>query len=177
MAVPGKKNADGSPAMELTVFLSHPIYGLSYIQPNKSNAGWIDIVKGFTAMPTQGQPDELSDILPVVRVDENGFQVTDVYVAQTFMPNIFRLDWEKQQAVKIYAGTEPADTIDGLGWTGGNLVYTSPGSVSCSTCPPDGMWGVPRTTAPGCRLWQRCRSRCTAPTSPETEAASAQAWC
>ena len=74
MAVPGKKNADGSPAMELTVFLSHPIYGLSYIQPNKSNAGWIDIVKGFTAMPTQGQPDELSDILPVVRVDENGFQ-------------------------------------------------------------------------------------------------------
>ena len=34
MAVPEKKNADGSPAMELTVFLSHPIYGLSYIQPN-----------------------------------------------------------------------------------------------------------------------------------------------
>ena len=143
MAVPGKKNADGSPAMELTVFLSHPIYGLSYIQPNKSNAGWIDIVKGFTAMPTQGQPDELSDILPVVRVDENGFQVTDVYVAQTFMPNIFRLDWEKQQAVKIYAGTEPADTIDGLGWTGGNLVYTSPGSVSLFNLSTGRNVGVP----------------------------------
>lgn len=143
MAVPGKKNADGSPTTELTVFLSHPIYGLSYIQPNKSKANWTDIIKGFTAMPTQGQPDELSDILPVVRVDENGYQVTDIYISQTFMPNIFQLDWEKKQAVKIYAGTEPADTIDGLGWTGSNLLYTSPGSISMFNLSSGQNVGVP----------------------------------
>lgn len=143
MVVSGRKNADGSPATELTVFLSHPIYGLSYIQPDKSKAGWTDIIKGFTAMPTQGQPDELADILPVVRVDEKGHQVTEVYVSQTFMPNIFRLDWEKKQAVKMYAGTEPADTIDGLGWTGGNLVYTSPGRVSLFNLSSGRNVGVP----------------------------------
>ena len=143
MAVSGRKNADGSPATELTVFLSHPIYGLSYTQPNKSKAGWTDIVKGFSAMPTQGQPDELADILPVVRVDENGFQVTEVYVSQTFIPNIFRLDWEKKQAIKIYAGTNSADTIDGLGWTDGNLVYTSPGSVSLFNLSTGRNVGVP----------------------------------
>ena len=143
MAVSGRKNADGSPATELTVFLSHPIYGLSYTQPNKSKAGWTDIVKGFSAMPTQGQPDELADILPVVRVDENGFQVTEVYVSQTFIPNIFRLDWEKKQAIKIYAGTNSADTIDGLGWTDGNLVHTSPGSVSLFNLSTGRNVGVP----------------------------------
>lgn len=130
MRIPGKVNADGSPADELTVFLSHPIYGLSYIHPDRSNSNWIDVTSGFSMMPTQGQTDELADILPVVRIDEKGYPITEVYISQTFMPNIFRLDWEGKKAVKIYAGTEPVDTIDGLGWTGSNLIYTSPGKIS-----------------------------------------------
>ena len=143
MRIAGKKNSDGSPVEELTVFLSHPIYGLSYIHPDRANRKWTDITKGFTAMPTQGQPDELADILPVVKLDEEGYAVTEVYISQTFMPNIFQLNWEKKQAVKIYTGVEPVDTIDGLGWTGSNLIYTSPGKISLFNVAASKNVGIP----------------------------------
>ena len=143
MRIPGKKNADGSPAQELTVFLSHPIYGLSYIHPDRAKPTWTDLVKGFTALPTQGHPDELADILPVVKMDEAGYPITEIYVSQTFLPNIFQLDWEKKQAIKIYAGGEPADTIDGLGWTGSNVIYTSPGKVSLFNVASGKNVGIP----------------------------------
>lgn len=143
MRIAGKKNSDGSPTQELTVFLSHPIYGLSYIHPDRANRKWTDITKGFSAMPTQGQPDELADILPVVKLDEEGYTVTEIYISQTFMPNIFQLNWEKKQAIKIYAGTEPADTIDGLGWTGSNLIYTSPGKISLFNVAAGKNVGIP----------------------------------
>ena len=143
MRIAGKKNSDGSPVEELTVFLSHPIYGLSYIHPDRANRKWTDITKGFTAMPTQGQPDELADILPVVKLDEEGHAVTEVYISQTFMPNIFQLNWEKKQAVKIYTGAEPVDTIDGLGWTGSNLIYTSPGKISLFNVAAGKNVGIP----------------------------------
>jgi hypothetical protein len=143
MRIAGKKNSDGSPTQELTVFLSHPIYGLSYIHPDRANRKWTDITKGFSAMPTQGQPDELADILPVVKLDEEGYAVTEIYISQTFMPNIFQLNWEKKQAIKIYAGTEPADTIDGLGWTGSNLIYTSPGKISLFNVAAGKNVGIP----------------------------------
>ena len=143
MRIAGKKNSDGSPVEELTVFLSHPIYGLSYIHPDRANRKWTDITKGFTAMPTQGQPDELADILPVVKLDEEGYAVTEVYISQTFMPNIFQLNWEKKQAVKIYTGAEPVDTIDGLGWTGSNLIYTSPGKISLFNVAASKNVGIP----------------------------------
>lgn len=143
MRIPGKKNADGSPAQELTVFLSHPIYGLSYIHPDRSKPTWTDLVKGFTALPTQGHPDELSDILPVVKMDDAGYPITEIYVSQTFLPNLFQVDWEKKQAIKIYAGGEPADTIDGLGWTGSNVIYTSPGKVSLFNVASGKNVGIP----------------------------------
>ena len=143
MRIAGKKNSGGSPVEELTVFLSHPIYGLSYIHPDRANRKWTDITKGFTAMPTQGQPDELADILPVVKLDEEGYAVTEVYISQTFMPNIFQLNWEKKQAVKIYTGAEPVDTIDGLGWTGSNLIYTSPGKISLFNVAAGKNVGIP----------------------------------
>ena len=143
MRIAGKKNSDGSPVEELTVFLSHPIYGLSYIHPDRANRKWTDITKGFSAMPTQGQPDELADILPVVKLDEEGYAVTEIYISQTFMPNIFQLNWEKKQAIKIYAGTEPVDTIDGLGWTGSNLIYTSPGKISLFNVAAGRNVGIP----------------------------------
>ena len=63
MPVPGKFNQDGSPLTELTVFVSHAIYGLSYIHPNQSRPVWKDITGGFDAMPTQTYPDEIADII------------------------------------------------------------------------------------------------------------------
>ena len=46
------------------------------------------------------------------------------------MPNIYKLDWKAKRGVRIYHGEEPTDTIDGLFWTGTNLLYTRPAGLS-----------------------------------------------
>lgn len=151
MAVSGKTNADGSLKTELTVFLSHPIYGLSYIQPDKQKAQWTDITKGFDMMPTYTSPDELSDIVAVTRTGADGLPNTEIYVSQTFLPNIFRLNWEEKKGERIYHGQEPADTIDGLFWTGTNLLYTKPGGISLVNLTSGENIGLPSEY----NLWQR----------------------
>ena len=96
-AVPGKEN--------LTVFMSHSIYGLSYIQPDVAKAKWTDVTAGFAVMPTQSYPDEISDIIAVRRAGENGMVSTELYLGNSFMQNIYRFDWEKKRAVLIGDGT------------------------------------------------------------------------
>jgi hypothetical protein len=129
------KNKDGTinpavaPQTDLVVFMSHPIFGFSYICPELQNRSWADVSAGFETLPTQTYPDEISDILPVVRTGAEGFPETELYISQSFMPRIYRFDWKKKRAEKIYAGSEPADTIDGMTWNGSNLVYTRPGTV------------------------------------------------
>lgn len=150
MIVPGKTNADGSPVTELTVFVSHSIKGLFYIQPDK-NKNWIRISGGFEALPTHGDPDEISDILPIIRYNEQGKPVTSIYLSQTFMPNVYSLNWEAKRAEKIYHGKEPMDTIDGLFWTGTNLLYTHPGGISLMNLTSGTNTGVPSEFS----LWQR----------------------
>ncbi len=143
MPVPGKKNADGSYQTEVTVFLSHAIYGLSYIQPDKPKAAWVDITAGFDTMPTQTYPDEIADMTAIVRTDAAGAAYTELYLSQTFIPNLYRLDWAKKRGVRIYHGTEPADTIDGLFWTGTNLLYTKPGELDLFNIASGTNAGIP----------------------------------
>ncbi len=117
---------------ELVVFMSHPIYGFSYCRVD-SGAGkpsWVDVSAGFAAMPSLTQPDEVSDILPVIVKDASGNVYADIYIANTFIPNLYRFDWKKKAAVKIYTGTQVADTIDGLCQSNGRIVFTTVGSVS-----------------------------------------------
>ena len=123
--------ANGSiTGMELAVFMSHPIYGFSYYRADAAKPSWIDVSAGFAAMPSLTQPDEISDIVPVMCKNSDGLAYVEMYCAQSFIPNMYRFDWKTKRAVKIYKGTEQADTIDGLCQSGNLLVYVKPGKIA-----------------------------------------------
>ena len=96
------------------VFMAHPIFGLSYILPDKPKPTWTDIDAGFEKMPSLTSPDEIADILPVLRTNADGSVYTEIYISQTYMPRIYRLNWQEKQAELIYTGSEPTDVTDGL---------------------------------------------------------------
>lgn len=130
------KNADGSvtpalaPEKDLVVFMAHTIFGFSYCKPLAKKTAWKDCNGGFENMKTQTYPDEIADILPVVFSDANGFPITEVFVSQSYLPRIYRFDWNKGRGELLYSGKEPAETIDALFWDGSRLLYTKTGSVS-----------------------------------------------
>ena len=141
MAVPGTGKAavvgaDGTvtpavpPQTELAVFMSHPIFGFSYYLPGRAKPQWNDVSRGFKVMPTQTYPDEIADLLPVVFTGADGFPVTELFVSQSYLPNLYRFNWGEKKAELLYSGTEPVDTIDGLFWDGGQILYTRPGEVA-----------------------------------------------
>ncbi len=131
------KSADGTilqaaepPKSELVVFMAHSIFGFSYCYADDKKLVWHDVSAGFDNMKTQTYPDEISDILPVVFKNADGYPVTEVFVSQTFMPNIYRFDWNDKRARKLYSGTEPLDTVDSLFWNGTQVLYTRPGEIA-----------------------------------------------
>ena len=109
---------------ETVVFMTHPIFGLSYIFPDKPKAMWNDVEDGFVKMQSLSSPDEIADILPVVRTNADGTQYTELYLSQSYMPYIYRFDWQNKKGVVIYKGTEPVDSLDGLSLMDDVLVYT-----------------------------------------------------
>ena len=109
---------------ETVVFMSHSIFGLSYIQPQKKKSNWNDIESGFQKMQSLSSADEIADILPVVRTAADGSRYTEIYISQSYLPCLYRLDWEKKTGVLIYKGTEPVDSYDGLTLMDDVLVYT-----------------------------------------------------
>ena len=122
--------ADGTiSGTELVVFMSHPIFGLSYYRADAAKPAWIDETGGFENMSSMTYPDELSDLLPVVCKAADGSVYADLYCAQSFLPALYRFDWKTKRGVKVYRGAEPLDTIDGLWQSGNNIVFTCPGAV------------------------------------------------
>lgn len=115
---------DGTTGKELVVFMSHPIFGLSYIKPNAGKPSWHDITRGFEMMPSLTSPDEIADILPVVTFDEEGNSKTEVYLSQTYIPRLYKMDWPNRCGIKIFKGTEPCETMDGLAFIDGKLVFS-----------------------------------------------------
>ena len=115
---------------ELVVFMAHSIYGFSYYRADAANPAWIDVSAGFAIMPSLSQTDEMSDILPVVVQDSDGKLYADIYVANSYLPNIYRFEWESKRAVTVYKGKEAADTIDSLCQSNGQLVFATMGDVA-----------------------------------------------
>lgn len=133
------KDADGNivtpavaPSSDLVVFMSHSIFGFSYCYPKnaKNEPVWNDVSAGFEIIKTYSHPDEIADIMPVVFKNSDGFATTELFVSQTFIPRLYRFDWESKRAKLLYSGTEPADTIDGLCWNGSKVLYSKPGAIS-----------------------------------------------
>ena len=125
VSMPVKKE-DGSQGSELVVFMSHPIFGFSYYRMDAPKPAWVDIKAGFEMLKTMSSPDEISDILPVAKVNKDGTFDVDIYVSQTYIPRIYKFNFngEKSRAHLIYSGSEPVDTIDGLTLTNDVLLYT-----------------------------------------------------
>lgn len=115
---------DSSGNMQLTVFMSHPIYGISWKHPDKPGSQWADLNKGLKSVPSIRWPDEISDIAVAL---QNGESV--IYASQTFMPNLYKLDWKAKAFTPIWEGSAPADTIEALAVTPKGIVFTAPGSL------------------------------------------------
>ena len=109
---------------ETVVFMAHTIFGLSYILPQKAKANWTDIGEGFLKMQSLSSPDEIADILPVIRTASDGSNYTELYISQSYLPNIYKLNWQAKCGQLIYKGTEPVDSLDGLTIIDDVLVYT-----------------------------------------------------
>ena len=131
------------PGTEPVVFMSHAIFGFSYITPERPAAGWVDMSAGFKLMQSMTTPDEVSDILPVLRTAADGSQYVEIYMAQTFLPNLYRLDWKAKRADCLYTGSEPSDTIDGLARIDDALLFMRPGSVGSYDLNGGSVPGVP----------------------------------
>lgn len=116
--------ADGSQTSELVVFMSHPIFGFSYYRMDAAKPAWIDVSSGFEILPTMTSPDEIGDIYPVAKINDDGTFGVDIYVSQTYIPRIYRFDWQTKSAELIYKGEEPADTFDSLTLVNDVLLYT-----------------------------------------------------
>ena len=143
-ATPGMKAAavatmdDG----QIVVFMSHPIFGLAYILPESKNPYWTDVSSGIKIMESLTSTDEISDIYPVLRRNADGTLHMEIYLSQTFLPYVYRFDWEKKTAVTVYKGSEPSDTIDGLTSVGDTLLFTrneSLGAVDMITLQSPGL--------------------------------------
>lgn len=106
------------------VFMAHPILGFSYILPFEEKPVWNDVDAGFEKVPSLGNPDEFSDILPVVRTNPDGSVFTEIYISQMYMPRIYKFNWEEKSAELIFSGTEPTEAIDGLTTIDNVLLYT-----------------------------------------------------
>jgi len=109
---------------QTVVFMSHPIFGLSYYLPDKEKPTWNDVDAGFEKMPSLSSPDEIADILPVIRTRADGTAYVEVYLSQTYIPRIYKFNWQEKCGELIYTGTEPTDSIDGLTTIDNVLLYT-----------------------------------------------------
>ena len=109
---------------QTVVFMSHPIFGLSYYLADKEKPVWNDVDAGFEKMPSLTSPDEIADILPVVRTDADGNRYTEIYLSQTYIPRLYKFNWQQKKGELIYSGKEPVDCLDGLTTIENVLLYT-----------------------------------------------------
>lgn len=131
-----KAAAIGTFSGERVVFMSHSIYGFSYYRLDGEKR-WRDAGAGFSIFPSITSVDEISDIY----IRQNDAGECEVYAANTFLPRIYRFDWQTKRAVCIYKGKENAGFTDSLTSVGNvltavrlggllsldTLTFTSPG--------------------------------------------------
>ncbi|MCR5289092.1 MAG: hypothetical protein K6E51_03775 [Treponema sp.] len=115
---------------KVVVFMSHAILGFAYMLPDEAQPSWREVSGGFKIMDSLSTPDEISDILPLFRTAADGTPYVEIYIAQTFLPYIYRFDWSRKRAECIYMGREPSDTIDSLTHVEDALLFTQPGTIN-----------------------------------------------
>jgi len=95
---------------ELTVFCSHSIYGVYYINPKAAGAKWIEISAGLEKLETTDNPDEISDIAAAIDASGN----VAVYASQSFRPRIYKFDWTSKSWLQLWSGGTAFGPIDSI---------------------------------------------------------------
>ncbi|MDR0443615.1 MAG: putative glycoside hydrolase [Treponema sp.] len=109
----------------LTVFMSHSVYGIYYIQPDVSGSKWTETVNGLEHLENTGNPDEVSDIAIVIRSG-----VTEIYASQTFRRRIYQLDWNRKVYHTVWSDSSPFGTVDSLDAGNSGIRFLTEGTVS-----------------------------------------------
>ncbi len=115
---------DETGANRLAIFMSHPIYGVSWKRPDDPKGAWRDIVSGLEKMPTVKWPDEVADIVATRR---DG--VLEVLASQTFIPRLYRLDWAALSFAPIWSGADSLGTVEGLSRGANGVLFAGPGAL------------------------------------------------
>jgi len=125
-ATPGMKAVAVAtmPDGNLAVFLSHPIFGLSYMLPNTKDAHWTDVSSGIKIMNSLTSTDEIADIYPMLRTRADGTKYVEIYFSQTFLPYLYKFNWDKKAGVCVYSDDQPSETFDGLTSIDNTLIFT-----------------------------------------------------
>ncbi len=110
---------------KLTVFLAHSIYGLSYLHPDDAKPKWLDIEKGFEGLKGLGS-EEIADIITSRVPREDGTIGTDIYISQTFIPCLYKLNWDTKDVSLLAKGADPLYTIDSLFQAGNRIIFARP---------------------------------------------------
>lgn len=92
---------------ELTVFVSHGIYGVHYLEVEKSGARWTELNEGLERLESTNNPDEvaiLSTVLPAPKAtDVLEEAVPELYAGQSFRGRIYQLDWKEKRFIPIWS--------------------------------------------------------------------------
>ncbi len=121
---------DSTGQMQLTVLMSHPIYGFSWKRPDVRGGAWQDLNTGLASVPSIRWADEIADISVVM----NG-AVPNIFASQTFMGRVYRLDWAKRAFTPLWSGPNHLDTVESLANTGKTLLSVSPSGIREITLP------------------------------------------
>jgi len=123
-------NANGIKAVtsaflpELTVFVSHSLYGIHYLQPDLDNT-WTFLNEGIENIETTTNPDEVSCFAVVQQGSK-----PEIFVSQTFRRRVYKLDWEQKKYIPVWSDGNPFGTVDSLYYSGGELYFVREGKIA-----------------------------------------------
>ncbi len=115
----------------VTVFVSHAIYGVYYLEADTPGAKWTILNKGLENLETTENPDEVS-CFAVQDSEPNApeGQGAQVFAGQSFRGRIYRLDWKAKTFIPLWSEGDNFGTVDSLSIQGKTLQFVQENRVS-----------------------------------------------
>lgn len=135
LGVPVRTNGLKSVAVaslpETTVFVSHGIYGVHYLQVDRAGSKWTELNAGLERLETTKNPDEVSDlaVAPPAPGSDKG-AVPEIYAAQTFRGRMYRLDWAAKAFVPIWTDGADFSTVESLHVGDRSVLFLREGEIA-----------------------------------------------
>jgi hypothetical protein len=108
---------------DLTVFLSHSVYGIHYIKPNTAGSRWTELIDGIQKLESTNNPNEVSDIAVFNNPPE-------IYISQSFIRRIYRLDWNRKRFYPVWSDDSPFGMVDSLSPVNNSLYFLHEGTAA-----------------------------------------------